>query len=81
MGSEQTRGRAKGRGGTGKAGDNSHRFWSLRKMAAPSSGLLETLPMVRRQGSTAAPRAGEAGRDSANYRGMERARLSCTVGG
>lgn len=27
---------------------NSHRVWSLRKRAAPSSGLLETLPMMER---------------------------------
>lgn len=54
-----------------KAGDNPQRFWSLRYSAAPSSGLLEMLPMIKRQGSTASPKGGKAGRDRASYRGIE----------
>lgn len=36
----------------------SHRFWSLRNKAAPSSGLLETLPMLENHKQRAAARAG-----------------------
>lgn len=44
----------------------SHRFWSLRNKAAPSSGLLETLPMLENHEQRAAARAGNqlaGGRD------------------
>lgn len=43
-----------------------HRFWSLRNKAAPSSGLLETLPMLQYQEQRATTRAGRqlaGGRD------------------
>lgn len=46
---------------------DSHRFWSLRNKAAPSSGLLETLPMLENHEQRAAARAGNqlaGGRDS-----------------
>lgn len=53
--------RGQGRRQQGQRRD-SHRFWSLRKSAAPSSGLLETLPMVKRQGLEGRAQSREAGR-------------------